>query len=733
MANSLENQFIDQSYQKVVQVSGSFIADGTGSVITNLNVTASHVSGAQDWNGQFTGSATISGSLRVTGSYGITGTQLYFGEVEQYAGNFTNYVGGNIQTFGGKVAGNTMGFANGTSTLTGSFSGDGSGLTNITAAPSPSASYAVSASHANFANSSQTSVTATTATSASHAVQADSALTSTTAISSSHALQADSAISSQTSISASHAVNADAVGLFTKTVTDGTEFQVLRTDGAGNLSFDWADRAQIETRTDEAVTKGDPLYVTGFNVGENRITVGKADASNSAKMPVYGLAYETVANNVNTQMVAIGSLNDVNTRVAPNDFQEGDTLYVKAGGGLTNVKQTGTNLVQNVGIVGRRNQNNGEIIASAIGRSNDLPNIAEGNIWAGNASGVPTATSTGSFAKIDKNNTFTGTQTFNNISVNGTGSFAYIQSVTGSAKTIGDAFIILNNDTPVERYAGLVVQDSGSGSPLTTSSFQYDGQTDDWFYEYSDDGGVTTDHGITLFGPEYNVKGTPTYPTNNIIQKGDGGHHLLDSSITDTGVLVTVANPLTVTGTISGNLTGNVTGNASTATSASHALVADTAGTATTATSASHALVADTAGTATTATSASYAPTNLADANIWTAKNTFNSQVIGGVTSLTIASTTSSMDFQNGNFFNLTLANGVDTHLDVTNVTAGQTITLIVTNNATGAGTISFSPDFKFAGGTAPTVTATTNAVDILTFVTTDATSVYGTSILNFS
>jgi len=108
-------------------------------------------------------------------------------------------------------------------------------------------------------------------------------------------------------------------------------------------------------------------------------------------------------------------------------------------------------------------------------------------------------------------------------------------------------------------------------------------------------------------------------------------------------------------------------------------------------------------------------------------------QVTGAVTSLAIASTTASMDFNDGNFFNLTLANGVDTHLDATNVAAGQTITLTVTNNATAAGTLSFSPDFKFADGTAPTVTAAVDAVDILTFVTTDATSVYGTGLLNFS
>ena len=87
-------------------------------------------------------------------------------------------------------------------------------------------------------------------------------------------------------------------------------------------------------------------------------------------------------------------LEDVNTQNAPNDFQEGDVLYVKAGGGLTNVKPTGTNLIQNVGKVGRRQQNNGEIVVMAIGRSNDVPNIPDGQAWIGNASGVATPTTT---------------------------------------------------------------------------------------------------------------------------------------------------------------------------------------------------------------------------------------------------------------------------------------------------------------------------------------------------
>ena len=74
-----------------------------------------------------------------------------------------------------------------------------------------------------------------------------------------------------------------------------------------------------------------------------------------------------------------------------------------------------------------------------------------------------------------------------------------------------------------------------TGSADITGSLEFDGQTNDWFYEYTDDGGATVDHGVAMFGPEYNTKGSPTYLTNNTIPKGDGGHHLNDSQLTDDG------------------------------------------------------------------------------------------------------------------------------------------------------------------------------------------------------
>ena len=256
--------------------------------------------------------------------------------------------------------------------------------------------------------------------------------------------------------------------------------------------------------------------------------------------------------------------------------------------------------------------------ATSASFANNAGNAATANIagTAANADLLDNLNST-AFAILANNNVFGGaTQTFTNIAVNGTASIGYLESVTGSVKIIGDAFIILNNDTPTERYAGVKVIDSGSVN--TTASFQFDGLTNDWFYEYT--GSDPTNYGVAMFGPEYATKGSPTYLTANKLAKGDGGHHLNDSTITDTGALVSIGVGVNVTGSVTAtSFIGNLTGNADTATnatSASYAAVAtsasvansatfaDTAGFATNATSASY---ANNAGAASTATSASYA------------------------------------------------------------------------------------------------------------------------------
>ena len=112
---------------------------------------------------------------------------------------------------------------------------------------------------------------------------------------------------------------------------------------------------------------------------------------------------------------------------------------------------------------------------------------------------------------------------------------------------------------------------------------------------------------------------------------------------------------------------------------------------------------------------------------------TTNGAVVQNVEALTIATNVAEIDASLGNLFTLTLQNGVNTELQLTNQSAGQTFQVQITNNATGAGTISFDSQFEFEGGTAFTATATTSAVDILTFTCFGGGNVQCVSAKNFS
>ena len=130
-----------------------------------------------------------------------------------------------------------------------------------------------------------------------------------------------------------------------------------------------------------------------------------------------------------------------------------------------------------------------------------------------------------------------------------TASFGFINYVTGSATLIGDAFVVVNSNTPTQRYSGLATYDSGSVN--VTASFFFDAITNDWNYEYDNMGSV--DFGVALFGPEYNTQGFPAYNTNNRLVKSDGQHHLNDSNISDNGTTVQVYSNIIVTGSVSGS------------------------------------------------------------------------------------------------------------------------------------------------------------------------------------
>ena len=171
---------------------------------------------------------------------------------------------------------------------------------------------------------------------------------------------------------------------------DGSNKQFMRTDGSGALTFAFADRLNQPARnvSGSTISAGTPVYVTGYNSGENRVTIAPSDASDSATMPAIGVTTADISNNANGEISITGIVESIDT----SSFSVGDTLYVANGGGLTATKPTGTYLIQNIAHVLRSHASAGEIQVISTYRTNDLPNIAEDAVWIGNSSGVPTAT-----------------------------------------------------------------------------------------------------------------------------------------------------------------------------------------------------------------------------------------------------------------------------------------------------------------------------------------------------
>lgn len=186
-----------------------------------------------------------------------------------------------------------------------------------------------------------------------------------------------------------------------------TDLQVLIYDG-GEWVNGWPEVKMIQVRNDEGSTipAGAPLYSKGEIGGSNRILVGIADASDSAKMPCIGIAYaEMNTSSTQDNYGVVGGVYNTDLNGGFTGLSEGDTVYVKNWTGtptsasdvLTTTRPTDGGVeVQNVGVILKTNGTTIQgLLVSAIGRSNDIPNaivttnsadadyvyIDDGNVW----------------------------------------------------------------------------------------------------------------------------------------------------------------------------------------------------------------------------------------------------------------------------------------------------------------------------------------------------------------
>ena len=104
----------------------------------------------------------------------------------------------------------------------------------------------------------------------------------------------------------------------------------------------------------------------------------------------------------------------------------------------------------------------------------------------------------------------------------------------------------------------------------------------------------------------------------------------------------------------------------------------------------------------------------------------------GVVKALTISSQTASMDLSTANLFTLTLVSGSNTFLNPTNIKAGQTGILQITQPAT-ASTLSYPSSIKFPAFLAYTASITSSAIDQISFVAFNTSSLNAVAANKFS
>ena len=133
--------------------------------------------------------------------------------------------------------------------------------------------------------------------------------------------------------------------------------------------------------TGSTLTKGSAVYVSGHT---SETQVADADNTSAASMPAFGIVSDDILNGATGTIVIGGEVSGINTSA----FSVGDELFVGTAGALTATKPTGTALIQKIAKVTKAAAS-GELLVTGAGRSNDLPNLPDGNIWIGDASGVP--------------------------------------------------------------------------------------------------------------------------------------------------------------------------------------------------------------------------------------------------------------------------------------------------------------------------------------------------------
>ena len=316
----------------------------------------------------------------------------------------------------------------------------------------------------------------------------------------------------------------------------------------------------------------------------------------------------------------------------------------------------------------------------------------------------------------------------------------------------------VNSDSAISSSHALNADNAISSSYALTASFA-ENVSIPTLQQVTDVGATTTNaitasgafiNGNAVISGDLDVNGTITYISSSTLQIGDNVIEINYNKAAGNSGIITydTTSPFTasllwdatadrwIAGAYGSEETIILAGDTSSmsvanAVSSSHAITSDTS------ISASHALNADNAISSSYAVTSSYAENSVppfpytGSAQI-TGSLAITGSAVNNVNTITVASLTSSIDCNLSNTFQF-VAGAANTHVIATNINEGQVINVQVTQDVGGAGTLTFDSAFKFPGGTAPTLTATSNAIDLISSVSYDGTTLISNATQNYS
>lgn len=139
---------------------------------------------------------------------------------------------------------------------------------------------------------------------------------------------------------------------------------------------------QVKNVSGGQLLKGTPVHAVTYATPSGQLAyVIAARADTPSAMPATFVLNEDLNDEAEGEALVVGLISGIDTSA----FTAGDIVYVGETGGYTNVKPTGTNLIQNIGIVIKSHASNGSGMVYGSGRSNDVPNLPDGKFFIGSS------------------------------------------------------------------------------------------------------------------------------------------------------------------------------------------------------------------------------------------------------------------------------------------------------------------------------------------------------------